>query len=345
MKKATILIALVGIFGGFSYARAQSALVPLSQGQADEATSTCAFSGDCYFIYLGSGVAGTITTAFTTMTYTALNQIPTRFDIFESSSTPHSPTDILNDCQFTLTVPQAASSSQARLQYTGVCNLNSSLYYTINMQGSAGFSPAAFYWGHSFASFQYPQSYLSYGVSNFMYSGWQPQWALAVNGFQITPTTTDSGIFFSGAQSFCNNAFASTSGIGATIGNGFCVALGFLFVPTQTSLAQFADLEPLLSQKLPFSYIFQVSNTWNSLQASSTDNLPTYSIDMHSLGIGSTTALGNILPSGMDLLSTTTVNKYLPQGVHDGLFALAEFAIALTALASMYYEGRRVLHV
>jgi len=116
-----------------------------------------------------------------------------------------------------------------------------------------------------------------------------------------------------------------------------------MFVPTPASVQQFSDVEPLLAQKLPFSYVFGVQSTWSSLQASSSQNVPEYSINLGALGIGSTTALGNILPNQMDLLSSSTIQKYLPPGVHDTLFGLAEIAIALTAMYGMYEEGKRLL--
>jgi len=116
-----------------------------------------------------------------------------------------------------------------------------------------------------------------------------------------------------------------------------------MFVPTPNSLSQFSDLQPQLAEHLPFSYVFGVGTIWNSLSASSSNNVPQYTIDLGAIGIGSTSALGNILPARMDLLSSTTINKYLPSGVHDTLYTIAEWAIAMMAIAGMYEEGKRLL--
>jgi hypothetical protein len=176
----------------------------------------------------------------------------------------------------------------------------------------------------------------------------EPMWALTGNGFFITPTASSTGLDLSGANAFCNSILGTSTGlingIATDFANGTCQALGYLFVPTPNSIQQFQQLEPLLSQRVPFSYVSGVQSTWNSLTASSSTNIPQYQTDMSSAGIGSTTALGNILPTRMDLLSSSTVNKFLPSGIHDALYTLAEVAIALIAVAGMYEEGKRLIH-
>lgn len=173
------------------------------------------------------------------------------------------------------------------------------------------------------------------GNSNFY-----PFFDVIGNGFTLEASSTASALDLSGASAFCNQQFGTSSSIASDFGAAICTAVGFLFIPSQASITQFADIPTGLSQKAPFSWVFQTIGTWDSLTATTTENVPQYSIDLAATGIGSTTALGDILPTQMDLLSSSTINKYLPAGVHDTLFALAGFAIDLTAVGYMF---RRVM--
>lgn len=228
------------------------------------------------------------------------------------------------------------------------CVMYPDMFYSVNLGITSQYTSGSVIGvsGSESPSF-FPAGATAYDAGGTGFLPFIPQFALVTGNFQITPTTNDTGWFLSGAQAFCNSQFGTSTGgingIGTDIANGLCQVVGYMFVPTSASVSQFSDLEPLLAQKLPFGYVLGVQSTWDSLTASSSNNVPQYSINLGALGIGSTTALGNILPNQMDLLSSSTINKYLPTGVHDTLYSLAEIAIALVAVAGMYEEGKRLI--
>lgn len=159
-----------------------------------------------------------------------------------------------------------------------------------------------------------------------VYSGTVPPFS----GFTL-PSSVLAGFSTTTVATLCDSSFATSTGfldsVGSSISNGLCRVLSFLFVPNASTLDSFGNFTGSFQTKIPFSYFYDVVNEFNSLSASSSINIPTYSIDLHSAGLGSTTAIGNFLPTSMDLLSSTTVNKYLPAGVHDALFTLVRAAI------------------
>jgi len=167
-----------------------------------------------------------------------------------------------------------------------------------------------------------------------------PYFVVNGNDFQLTPTASSTGLDISGAGAFCQTAIGSSTGIGSAISTGFCTALGFLFIPAQSSLTQFTGMSDALANKIPFSYFYDIVNEFSGLSASSSVNVPTYSVNLASSGIGSTTALGSILPGSMDLLSSTTINTYLPSGAHDALFLIARSAIWFGVGFYLFYRSR-----
>jgi len=165
-----------------------------------------------------------------------------------------------------------------------------------------------------------------------------PYFSFATNGFQITPSASSLGIFFSGAVAFCNSAFASSTGIGAYIGNGLCVALGYLFVPTPESILQFGVIGDAAKTRLPFSYFYGIADIFQGLSASSTQNFPVYSFGLSQIDFASSTAMGPILPSNLEFLSSTTINKYMPVGMHDLLYNLMVLVIWVDVAFVLYHK-------
>jgi len=165
-----------------------------------------------------------------------------------------------------------------------------------------------------------------------------PYFAIVKDNFQITPDSESTGLSLSGAQDFCNDAFASSTGIGATIANGLCVGLGFLFIPSSGSISQYADLSTGLSQVIPFSYGYDVASIFGGLEASTTQNFPTYSIGLSAIDFSSSTAMGPIFPSTLEFLSTTTINQFLPAGMHDLLYNLMIFIIWVEVAFVLYHK-------
>lgn len=167
-----------------------------------------------------------------------------------------------------------------------------------------------------------------------------PYFAIVADGFQITPTDSSSGLFLSGAQTYCNSQFGSTSGIGATIANGFCVSLGYLFIPTADSLSQYSNLTIQLSARIPFSYFTDTYGILTGAVGSTTQNFPSYSLALSDIDFSSSTPIGPLLPSNLVFLSSTTIGRYLPAGMHDTMFFLAEAAIWVTVMFHLYHRIR-----
>jgi len=156
---------------------------------------------------------------------------------------------------------------------------------------------------------------------------------------------TDHGISTSSQAIYCADNLGSTTGIldgiGRQFGLGVCNATVFLFVPSGNAVAQFQSLASTTQQKIPFSYYFDVTGIVSGQSASSSQNLPTYGIDLAAADFGSSSGL-SILPAHLDFLSTSTVNRFLPAGMHTLLYNLMIFAIWVEVMWLLY--GRIVPH-
>lgn len=152
--------------------------------------------------------------------------------------------------------------------------------------------------------------------------------------------TSSSAFALTNVDEFCGSNFATSTSfldsIGSSVSGGICRAFAFLFVPNSSSLAGFASIQTVAQQKIPFSYFYSMKATWLSLVASSTANAPTYSFQLHDIGLGSTTPMGNILPNFVGF-SSSTVTSYFPAGLFDVFKALASLAIILGLFADIFF--------
>jgi hypothetical protein len=149
------------------------------------------------------------------------------------------------------------------------------------------------------------------------------------------------GISTSTTAVFCDGTYPG-SGIGDTIANAMCTVTGFLFVPSTNVLNSYQTLQTSVSNKIPFSYFFDFGSVLNVQTASSTANFGGFSIDLASTGVGSTSPLGlvTIFPGNVQLLSTTTIMRYVPQSLYDTLFLMARSAIWIAVLFHIYRRIR-----
>lgn len=132
------------------------------------------------------------------------------------------------------------------------------------------------------------------------------------------------GISTSTAAIYCDASF-SGSGLSAEIGNAMCNVVGFLFVPDQTSLNSFASLQSTFTTKIPFSYAYELQTIFLGLSASTTANLPILTLNFPNPA--STTPLGNIVPTSVVGLSTSTIAMFLPDEVRLSLLSLQRVAL------------------
>jgi len=157
----------------------------------------------------------------------------------------------------------------------------------------------------------------------------------------FSPSVNFSGVTLIGAGStagFCNTAFSSSTGfldsIGASISNAACQVFSFLFVPSIDSITQFQSLASTSQSKIPFSYFYGAYDIYSGLTASSSVNLPSWSMDFPAFG--SSTPLGTIIPTHVDWFSTTTIDKYYPSTIRNIFLNLATAVIWIGLLMIMY---------
>lgn len=135
--------------------------------------------------------------------------------------------------------------------------------------------------------------------------------------------------------------FASTSCNVNFTDFAFGDCMGYLFIPQSNSLTIYSSLIPSLMGKFPFSYVASIKTVWDSLEITTVDS-PAYEYNLADLGIGSTTAMGNILPN-FTIFSEDTVMTYFPQETFDILKALAAIAIWLTFFADVFFTVRNMI--
>lgn len=152
------------------------------------------------------------------------------------------------------------------------------------------------------------------------------------------PGFTDVGISTTSQQVYCNQNFSTSSGLldslGQSIALGACNVGVFLFVPSQSALSQFYSLSSTSQSKIPFSYYYGIKNIFYGLTASSTENLPNWSIPFPNLS--STTPLGSIIPTTIPILSTSTIDKYYPTAIRETVLTLASFVIWVLVALVIY---------
>jgi len=176
----------------------------------------------------------------------------------------------------------------------------------------------------------------TWSVDHFGNSNGVPYFVIAGEAIDLIPSITSSQFNLSGAFTFCNDIFASSTGIGSTIMNGLCVVGGYLFIPSYASIQAFSDLSLTLQEKIPFSYGYDIAGIFSGMSASSTENFPTYSIGLNAIDFSSSTAMGPIFPTSLDFLSSTTINKFLSPGMHDILYNFAIFVIWVEVAFVLY---------
>lgn len=163
----------------------------------------------------------------------------------------------------------------------------------------------------------------------------------ATSWFGINYNDNVQTVSFSGATA----QYASSS-CAISFSGSFSLSdcLGYIFIPGANVFSAYTSLPNVLGSKFPFSYLNSIKATWNGLSASSTANAPTYQYELHDLGIGSTTPLGNILPNAT-VFSASTTEQYFPAGTFNLLKSLAAIAIWLTFFADVFFTTRNLIRV
>jgi len=148
------------------------------------------------------------------------------------------------------------------------------------------------------------------------------------------------------ASSSLWGAFATTSTLvnqcatGNLLGDGFCTAFTFIFVPNPNTLNAFFAIPQLAQQKFPFSWIYGIQDEIDTLQSTST-NMANYQYGLHDLGIGSTTPMGNVLPN-FTVFSTTTIQTYISQGMWNAFMTLIAASLWLALVYDVFITAKRL---
>jgi len=182
----------------------------------------------------------------------------------------------------------------------------------------------------------------------FVFGEWLTFSVVTQNGLASPYTPLGDNVFSTSTVStFCEDNFPydDSSIISMTktaIPAGLCKVTAFLFIPPDTALTQFSSLSTQIQQAFPFSYMYGIKNTWDQLASSTSNGAPSYTFNFASLGLGSTTPMGNILPNAV-AFSSSTVTQYFPAGTFDLLKTLAGLAILLTLFADIFFTVRNLI--
>jgi len=131
---------------------------------------------------------------------------------------------------------------------------------------------------------------------------------------------------------------------GNVFSRGICTSFAFLFLPDPQTLNSFYGLASTTAEKFPISWFYGVRTAFTSAAASSSANLAAVSISLNSLGMGSTTAIGNILPN-VEVFSTSTITHFMPSGLWDVIQALMAAALWIAVATYIWYSTRNLFHV
>lgn len=162
-----------------------------------------------------------------------------------------------------------------------------------------------------------------------------------------TPAVYSTSSAAIAASSTLWGAFASSSQLvavcntGNVLGDGFCSAMTFIFVPNPNVMSAFFAIPSVAATKFPFSWIYGVSATFSSLSVASTTAMVTLSYNFHDLGIGSTTSMGNILPN-FDVFSKATIEHYISPTLWNTFQTLIAAGMWLSFI---WFEFNRARHM
>jgi len=146
---------------------------------------------------------------------------------------------------------------------------------------------------------------------------------------------------------FSSQATSSTSTVAyiedacVTVSSSFtealCVAFSFLFLPDETIRSSFFSGSTVYYNRGVFRNVGQMNQIIGGVVATTTDNMPSYVFNLHDLGIGSTTPIGNIMPN-LTVLGAQSLQTYVPLETWHLLRSLAGLALQLTMIWFIYWS-------
>jgi len=344
MKKLPKYLANIGfrmlILGVFLLPNFAFAAVLLQQPNAS-VTSSLETVGVSFRFYVGQNLVGELTsvTVAASTTYTGVGSFDaSRVDVIGYSDSSY--TTQVTDCGYRKVTPNGTHLNGAYVLDDRVagtvtdCTFLPNRYYKLEFTVPAG--NVLTNWkgvNSSVSPFVAEVNNTDIGVPYVILTG--------INQ-SLDPNYIDngnpSGISTSTVQQYCNSSYSTSTGLFSELANGitygFCTVTTFLFVPNQNDLQNFYNLASTSQSKIPFSYFYETYNMFNSLSASSSTNLPTFAVDLPVMG--TSTPLGQIVPSRIEFLSTTTIDRYYPSAIRTTFLTLGSYAIWVTAFVVIY---------
>jgi len=153
---------------------------------------------------------------------------------------------------------------------------------------------------------------------------------------------TSTSLFSNGSTSLTAIA-GQCDDSGNLFSRGLCYGGVFLFIPNPSTLDAFFSIPTTAATKFPFSWIYGVKSQFDTLAASSTANMLTLSFNMANFGLGSTTAMGNILPNFTGF-STSTITSYIGTSMWNTFQNLIVAVLWLGFIVHVYHFARGLAH-
>jgi hypothetical protein len=173
------------------------------------------------------------------------------------------------------------------------------------------------------------------------YYDWVQTFALNVASDTIAVATTSSLFSNQTATDTLTQLAGQCSQTGNVFAEGICVGVSFLVLPSPSALNAFFAIPQNAAAKFPFSWIVGARTEFQSLAVSSTTAMVSLGFNLHDIGIGSTTPMGNILPD-TEVFSKNTIETY----ISPTLWATFQTLIAAAMwLSFFWYEFNRARHM
>lgn len=160
----------------------------------------------------------------------------------------------------------------------------------------------------------------------------------------VVGTTTSYDNFVDETTTFFQDSLQNfNSGTTCNVVSGdfnFGTCLLALFIPNSSMFQAYAQIPQIVAGKFPFSYVSGIAYTWGQLEETATST-PSLVFNLHNLGIGSTTPMGNFLPN-QTVFASSTITTYLGSEIMNALKALASVAIILALFLNIFFTVRNM---
>jgi len=340
MKKAIAGLALILFLSPFSIAHA-ALFGSQTLGSFDVASST---TSDNVLFWLGTGDGVTTIDTATMLLYNTTEMSATlRYTCFSTMATSSSPAPAQTGCvdtspinSDTITIsPSGSSPSLATFNFPTRVPLQNGKWFVAELLLTSTGDQTVFgsnvyqepfqctYGGNPSACIAAP--YILFNVS---FGPPNPQ----------TFATSTASLFGNGATTTLAELAGTCSQSGNLFADGMCSAFAFLFVPSTETASQFASIPSAFQNKVPFSYVSAVYDTYQVLSTSTPPAMPIISIPLSS--VASSTVTG-VIP---DIeLSTTTISTYLSPSIHNILKLLLSAALWLAGGWYVFGKAMNIL--